>query len=137
MASGTGQGLGASGWEQEGDDGVLGFLALGAALGASAAAGSVRAVRRQPMLGAILVASAVGALAGIVLAKRHGSRSPAAQSLGGRSMTMAGVAAAIGRARAMPDLLPLLTRALSNPVVQAYLQRALVNAISRRLSRGG
>jgi len=119
------QGSGASGWEQEGDGGVLGML--------ESAYGMARS---QPLFLAALGAAMLGALIGIVLANRSRPKTRAEQ--------VVDVSRGLGRktgkviddysktAGSASRLLPPAMALLGNPLVQAYLRQFLARAVEKQ-----
>src|SRR5438876_857206 len=139
MASGRGQDMGASGWEQEDGQGMLGLLGTYAW---STVATVARTLQEQPMLAAALAAAVGGAVAGVMLANRGRRRAPLerVQEYGERAAARAAARAPrmsgfFSRARDVQDLLGPVMALLSNPFVQAYLRRAAMRAVSSRFSR--
>jgi hypothetical protein len=130
MPLATGEGLGASGWESDGESGLLGstFGTVEAILG-----GSARAARDNPVVAAAVAAALIGAIVGSRLAARSRRPTPV-ERLSRAGRKAAGIDIDLAKASSIPDLLPPLMRLLSNPLVQSYLRRAITNMISGKLA---
>ena len=99
--------------------------------------GLVEAVRAQPVVAAAIIASGIGVLVGVSLARRSNSRTERVRETldeGLESVTRrVRRGKRSGRVLDYGSLLPLAMRLLENPLVRAYALRTAARMISRRL----